>query len=159
MKERLKVDTERIIGLLQETHKQMGQPHPFFDDAAYIIDQIDDRSAAEGIMALHMVSVGIAELLSKRSCSAKLCLLAGLGMVNNEVHMHLLQTFEMAFVPNRPSSAPQVPAGIEHIIGHLLSNLPKGSTVIPLTKASAKVLSKMKGKKGKPQPPPNPLLN
>ncbi len=126
-------------------------------------------------MALHMVSVATAELLSKRGCAAKICLVTALALVEERMHNILIDLFQQAFVPNRPDNAPTLPPGIEHVIQALIENqgvlveqqpngkckIKVGDQVFDAVKIPLGAVQAPKGKKkaGKPQPPPDPRLN
>ena len=122
-KQRFRANFKSIFDLLAATKSKIAQDHPFFDDAAHTMDCIDKFGPPNGQLALHFVSVAVAELLSNRARCAKLALLMAQALVDEELAKELSCVFDMAFLPHRSDGAPiGIPPVIQQFINAIADN-------------------------------------
>lgn len=155
-KQQFNSDLAKVMALIDQTRQGIGQPHPFFEDVAAVMVAIEKAGAHPASqLALHLVSVAVAELLSHRGCSTKICLLAAYSLIDSELHAHVLdKLFPQVF--QHQSEAPGIPDMV-NIFGALMADpekldkMPYGHSTIEIGGQSAHIV-KMQVGQGAPPP-------
>lgn len=164
MRRKFKDDFERIQSMLQTTIPVLEPGHQFIADVQRVMAAISTCDEPErGILALHNVSIAVAELLWERGFQAKISLLAAMGLVDAQTGEALSKVFHDLFHTD------EVTQHVAQLIGALLadpakfSKAPVGSTIqmngfqaiklgsVGVGHPMAKAKPKAKGKAAKPK--------
>lgn len=139
-------DYKRIHNMLSELEDQLGTDHPFFSDAQLLMRHIKEAGGPSGQLALHLLSVAVSELLSRRGCATKICMIAALALVESGLHEASMEVFNRAYAAHRKDQMPEMPEEVTQLIREIMTNpdkfanMPMGVNEINVGGKKAKVV-------------------